>query len=584
MKKTILFLCLIVLSTIGCRKGNSLDITPDGRITLDDVFKDAVKTEAYLNTTYSSIPSYFFSYINYTFLSGISDETQDSDVGNLPVNIAAQWNSGSLTPSNNPLGIPGYGNNSDHYAAYWAGIRNTNVFLDNIDNANVPIASKRSRFKAEAQLLRAFFYWELIKQYGSMPIVEEPFDNTFDYKTLTRPSFQECIDFIVKDCDAAISCPDLPLRITLGTERDRFSKAVAYAIKSEALLFNASPLWNPSNDPAKWEAAATASKVALTTLTTGGGQFKLAANYGNYFLNAEDISAATTESIYEVPNSNHINHFALTLICNIPSKPGWRAGVCPTQELVDAYDMQATGEPAILGYSDEDHLQPIINAASGYDENNPYVGRDPRFYATVWYNGAAYDNVGGAIHTMETYVGGADGLIKTPPNANNTHTGYYLRKFIDPRLAPATNADANWKKYRLAEIYLNLAEAENEVNGANTDVYNAINALRQRAQMPDLPAGLNKEQMRERIHRERRIELVIEEQRLWDVRRWKILDQTDKLVTGMEITKNPNSSFTYKRFVTERRNAWQEKYLIFPIPLSDASIVPDLNLNQNPGW
>lgn len=584
MKKTILCICLIVLSAIGCRKGNSLDITPDGRITLDDVFKDAVKTEAYLNTTYSSIPSYFFSYINYTFLSGISDETQDSDVGNLAVNIAAQWNSGSLTASNNPLGIAGYGNNSDHYAAYWAGIRDANVFLANIDNANVPIATKRSRFKAEAHLLRAFFYWELIKQYGSMPIVEEPFDNTFDYKTLTRPSFQECIDFIVKDCDAAISSPDLPLRITIGTERDRFSKAVAYAVKSEALLFNASPLWNPSNDAAKWQAAATASKVALTTLTTGGGQYKLAANYGSYFLQAEDISAPTTESIYEVPNSNHINHFALTLICNIPSKPGWRAGVCPTQELVDAYDMQATGEPAILGYRDEDHLQPIINAASGYDENNPYVGRDPRFYATVWYNGAAYDNVGGAIHTMETYVGGVDGLIKTPPNANNTHTGYYLRKFIDPRLAPAQNADANWKKYRLAEIYLNLAEAENEVNGATPDVYNAINALRYRAQMPGLPSGLTKEQMRERIHRERRIELVIEEQRLWDVRRWKILDKTDKLVTGMEITKNPNNSFTYKRFVTERRNAWQEKYLIFPIPLSDASIVPDFNLKQNPGW
>lgn len=584
MKKMIFCFCLIVFSTISCRKGNSLDITPDGRITLEDVFKDAIRTEAYLNTAYSSIPSYFFSYINYTFLSGISDETNDSDVGNLAVNIAAQWNSGSLTPGNNPLAIPGYGYNSNHYSAYWTGIRDVNVFLANIDNANVPIETKRSRFKAEARLLRAFYYWELIKEYGPMPVVDQPFDNAFDYATLTRPSFQENIDFIVKDCDDAIASPDLPMRITIGTEKERFSKAVAYAIKSEALLYNASPLWNSSNDQSKWEAAATASKTALTVLTTNGGQYKLAPNYGSYFLTAADITAPTTESIYEVPNSNHINHFALTLICNIPSKPGWRAGVCPSQELVDAYDMQATGEPAVLGYSDEDHLLPILNPASGYDEANPYVGRDPRFYATVWYNGAAYDNVNGAIHTLQTYVGGTDGLIKNPPNANNTHTGYYLRKFIDPRLLPAQNADANWKKYRLAEIYLNLAEAENEANGPNTDVYNAINAVRNRAQMPNLPTGLSKDEMRDRIRRERRIELVIEEHRLWDVRRWKILDQTDKLVTGMEITKNPNNTFTYKRFVTERRNAWQDKYLIFPIPLSDASIIPDFNLNQNPGW
>jgi len=581
MKQLFIYI-LVALASINCSKRNALDITPDGRLTLEDVFIDDQQTEAYLNTVYSSIPSYFFSYINYTFLAGISDECKDSDVGNLPVNVAALWNSGTLTPSNNPLDIAGYGYNPNHYVAFWTGIRDANVFLSKIDNANVPVATKRSRFKAEARLLRAFFYWELIKERGPMPIVEQPFDNTFDYSVLTRPSFQEVVDFIVADCNAAIENPDLPMRITIGSESDRFTKAVAYAVRSQALLYNASPLWNPTNDPNKWQSAATAAKEAISVLTANG--YKLDANYGNYFLNALNVAAAETETIYEVPNTNHINHFALTLICNIPSKPGWRAGVCPTQELVDAYDMQATGEPAILGYQDEEHLQPIINTASGYDESDPYVGRDPRFYATVWYNGAQYDNVNGAIHTIQTFIGGTDQLIKNPPNANNTHTGYYLRKFIDPRLPPVANADAAWKKYRLAEIYLNLAEAENEANGPTTDAYNAVNTVRNRAQMPDLPPDLTQEQFRERVRNERRIELVIEEHRMWDVRRWKILDKTDKLVTGMEITRNPDNTFSYQRFVTERRNAWQEKYLILPIPLTDASIIPDFSANQNPGW
>ncbi len=184
---------------------------------------------------------------------------------------------------------------------------------------------------------------------------------------------------------------------------------------------------------------------------------------------------------------------------------------------------------------------------------------------------------------MQTYVGGADQLIKTPPNRLNTHTGYYLRKFIDPKLQVNQGQDARWKKYRLAEIYLNYAEAENEANGPSTEAYNAINTVRRRADMPDLPTGLSQEQVRERIRRERRVELAMEEHRFWDVRRWKILDKTDKLVTGMEIIKTGNN-YTYNRFVVGRRNSWQNKFLIFPIPITDVANIPDFSTNQNPGW
>lgn len=596
MKKILLLTLVAIFSVVSCKK-DPLDQTPDGKITLEEVFKDKDRTEAYLNTAYSNIPDYFWKYSFFAFLAGVSDEANDSDVGNNAGNIASFWNTGSLSLSTNPLeAYGGQGKGISRYITYWAGIRDCNVFLANIGTAAVANEDYRKRFTAEAKVLRSFYYLELIKQFGGMPIVDKPFDVKFDYTTLKRASFQECVNFIVKNCDEGIAEEQLPLRVTLETERGRFSKSIAYSIKSQALLYNASPLWNSTNDIAKWRASATASKEAIFALV-GTGRFALNPNYNNYFLNSMDISPnpADKETIFEI---NEGPNGTFSVINSIPSKPGmFKAGSCPSQELVDAYDMQinpipggVAGEPAILGYEDADHLLPIINnsgpgPASGYAKNNPYANRDPRFYATVWYNGARYDNINGRIHTIETFRGGRDQVIKNPPNRANTHTGYYLRKFIDPRIQSNQPHNSRWKKYRLAEIYLNLAEAENEANGPTSEAYAAVNVVRNRAQMPSLPAGLNKDQLRERIRRERRVEFAIEEHRFWDVRRWKILGQTDKLVTGMEIIRNPTTGvLTYNRFVTERRNAWADKYMIFPIPLGEASIIPDFNLNQNPGW
>lgn len=584
--KKIIYMVVLIVTAVSCKK-DLLDIAPDGRITIKDIFENEIQIEAYLNTVYSSIPSYFTGYHWHSFLSPLSDESQDSDVGN-EVNggVTGRWIIGSLSPSSDPLSQASPGAvNMNIYNSCWAGINNANTFLQNIDNAIVSDPVNRSRMKAEAQLLRAFYYWEMVKKYGPMPVVNKPFVTGFDYRALKRPSFQDCIDFIVKDCDEAIANPDLPIRITQVTQRGRFSKAVAYSIKSQALLYNASPLWNPGKDAAKWMASATASKAALSVLTTGN-EYALATNYEAYFLNQADLVASPKdrETIYERPDGLSAYARAQT---SIPSKnASLRAGTCPSQELADSYDMQATGQSAITGYSDADHLLPVINTASGYKETDPYTGRDPRFYATVWHNNALYDNIAGAgkLYPLQIYNNGADRLIKTPPNNRNTHTGYYLRKFIDSKLANTFAQTAGWKKFRLAEIYLNYAEAENEASGPVSAVYAAINTIRARASMPNLPVGLTKDQMRERIRRERRVELAIEEHRFWDVRRWKILDQTDKLVTGMEITKNVDGTLTYKRFVTERRNAWQDKFLIFPIPIGETALIPDFSNNQNPGW
>ncbi|WP_299665941.1 RagB/SusD family nutrient uptake outer membrane protein [uncultured Polaribacter sp.] len=582
MKNYKYILLALFLFTLSCEE-DPLDITPDGRITLQDVFLDELQTEAYLNTVYENIPWYSWRYMFFAFLAGASDEAQDADVGNNGLNINARWITGSLTPSVNPLELRGQGTDPDisRYNSFWAGIRDANIFLANVETANISNERNRKRFEGEARLLRAFYYLELIKQYGALPIFTEPLAPDFDYVGLIRPTFQECADFIATECELVITNPEMPIRIIEEQERGRFSKAVAHAIKSQVLLYNASPLWNETDDTGKWQAAATASKNALDALTTGG-EYQLYPDYEEYSITQSDKnpSPRDRETIYEInlgapPTFRNINA--------MPSLPGnFKAGSCPTQELVDAYEM-ANGQPAITGYSDADHLNPIINPASGYDENNPYVGRDPRFYATVWYNGALYDNIRGRIHTVETFIGGSDQLIKTPPNRRNTHTGYYLRKFFNPKIQRGQSSSARYKKYHLAELYLNYAEAENEANGPTVAAYTAINTLRARVNMPPLTAGLTKESFRSRVRNERRVELAFEEHRFWDVRRWKILNQTGRLVTAMEIRK-VGADFTYERFVTETRNAYDDKYLIFPIPITDSSIIPDFNINQNPGW
>ncbi len=570
MKQIIYFISTLIFVT-SCA---DLDIQPDGRITLADVFEDETKTEAFLNTVYTFAPAYFWYYTNQSMLAGSSDEAEDSMIGSGAPNINARWIAGGLTPANNP-GI-------DLYSSMWRGIQHANIFLENISSVEFEDANRKERLIGEAKILRAFYYWELVKQYGPMPIFEKAPDVNFDYSSLSRPEMQDIIDFIVQDCDDAITNMRLPLRVYYGAEAGRVTRAVAHAIKSQALLYNASPLWNPGNQTEKWKAAADAAKQAIETLTAND-VYKLVDSYGAYFLTGMDYedNPKDTETILQTSGSGSLfiaNH-------SIPSRPGGsKAGVCPTQELVDAYEMLETGEPAIVGYEDEEHLIPIINEGSGYDPKNPYMGRDPRFYETIWYNGALYDNINGNVHTVETFIGGSDQLLKVPPYTRNTHTGYYLRKFIDPRIQGTQASTATWKKYRLAELYLNLAEAENELNGPTQEAYSAVNKIRERAGMKGLPGNLTKDEMRLRIRNERRVELAFEEHRFWDVRRWKILSQTDKNVTGVEIIKESDNSFVYYRFSLGERNAWQEKFLIFPIPIGDVSNIPSFNDQQNPGW
>lgn len=579
-----LFGLLFILSS--CQK-DPLDITPDGRITLSDVFKTQELTEAYLNTTYERLRKHGVNYHYYTFLSAFSDDAHESNFPTDNWTSLSYYINGNFSAAVNPFDNNGNQTSSYNdmkwYERSWVGIRRANIFLENVNETNVPETKHRARLIAEAKILRATFYLDLLTNYGPMPIIDTDITLKDDFSDIKRNTYEECVQFIVKDCDDAIAEANLSYRMTSEAERGRMTKAVAYAIKSRVLLFNASPQWNPGNDAAKWQASATASKEALEALTVNG--FQLYPDYEQYFTTKPDLAANPNdkETLFEINDWGYSGQTyrrfgnILFLMHMIPDFGPEKAGNCPSQELVDSYEM-ANGEVAILGYEDGDHLQPIINPTSGYDEQHPYENRDPRFYATVWYNGAHYGDIKGVDTYIESFKGGKHGISGIK---QRTPTGYYMRKFIDPKIRSAAEGTTTYKTFRLAEVYLNLAEAENEANGP-TEAYGPINEVRARAGMPALPMGLSQDQMRERIRRERRVEFALEENRFYDMRRWEILADVGKVTTGMEWTEGEDGTLTNRRIVTIRRSSWEDKYSLFPIPLSEITRMP--GVVQNPGW
>jgi hypothetical protein len=440
-----------------------------------------------------------------------------------------------------------------------------------------------------------------------MPIVTSPMGLDYDYTQLQRESFKKCVDSIIKDCNEALATPEFPWRITAPNEAFRFTKAIAAAVKSSAILFAASDLWNEGEN--YWNEAETITKESLDDCLVNGYElYSVVKNpsvfqsaYQEYFCSVTDWSATPVDK-ETILASTHANK-TWNNVHGLPISPNFKAGLCPSQELVDAYGMQATGQPVLnLGnpYLDEMHLQPNYNPASGYDPANPYMGRDPRFYATVYYNGAKRKNSAGVLTEVQTYYGGNCGVKAN--DRTRTATGYYSKKYDHPSSLRSSPISVTYRVIRLAELYLNYAEAANE-NGNLPGAVAAVNIIRARAGMPNINPS-SKEEARLFIRNERRVELAFEESRYFDVRRWSKpdadLSATDRYITGMWILKTDNT-FEYKRFVIGdswdiATNAWTNtatprqcytnKYLIWPIELSESSRLETATGRkwQNPGW
>lgn len=641
MKNRIYTIIACFLATVIYSCSNVLNQAPDGKISLEEVFGDNDKTMYYLNTCYSGINAkgclYFF------WSRGPVNWCDDSwDADDLDVSWAAsrRYYDGNASASDFPANYNAgdSGNESVSWARSFQRIRNCAVFLQNIPNAKVNSESDRSRWTAEAHILRAYYYSELLMWFGcSLPIIREPYTYDADFSKVERSSFHDVVEFIVEDCDAALACEELPWRITTDSEAMRMTKAVAWAIKSRMTLFAASPLYNDGNN--YWEEAYSVNKAAVQALESNGyalyDKLNQAAVWGDekaylptaasqyfneYFCNSGAYAAdpADKETIYQLRDGANLD---LANVDGIGAILGYKTGTCPSQELVDAFET-IDGQPVLdlaKPYLDEQHLKPNYNSSNTtYDKNNPYANRDPRFYATVYYNGSkrycnwsteaekkSFENLGQGkgenvriITTWDAYEDAKGNIINSPEplmgrsmtGRTPTRTGYFQRKFLHPNSGVEMRLNgARHKDYRLAEIYLNFAEAAMEA-GHTDEAITYVNKVRARAGMPGLPAGLSGENLRQRIHNERRVEFALEGNRYFDVRRWHKPDEdlsaTDRWITGAHITHMQDGTYKYERTILKERQCYTNKWLKMPIPLTEVNNMRAITGEdwQNPGW
>jgi hypothetical protein len=728
MKKYNIFLFLSIVASlffISC--SNELNMQSDGRIDINSVFTDRYETMGYLNSCYGYLPGPYIDRASYC------DEAEDCD-DNIP-GPRSDWYNGTTTA----LTYAADSQDGSPWTGLYEGIRKCNVFLANIwTSTGYATNEEKEGWAAQAHTLRALYYLELIKRYGDVPLISKPLAINHDYSKDTKSKFSAVVTFILADCDSALTAPATQNGFPWGIYNNQFgimTRAVAYAIKSEAVTYAASPLW--ADGTYSWSDATAINKDALYQC--------LSNDYSLFNVNPTNHAAQNAYALYFITNHNDQRsvdketilqgggQMAIWEYAGMPSTLGMvKSGPNPTQDLVDSYEM-ANGQVPILGYSDADHLQPIINPLSGYDPNNPYANRDPRFYASIYYNGALRnlnpgtagmqftatapfygiealcpswgDNIGnltftlykwntnyatsvagnpiaqktfvnfndgsnlglsfstplpagtyvwelsnatqvvgvwewtdgtsnavsyntgvqltngnyrsqiayapnnftslvpGATNqipvqitpgqTVQTYVGGADGISST--DRTHTRTGYYIAKFNNYQSGQSNNADGAICVFRLAELYLNFAESAYQSDGPDVEITlgsgmtmsarDAVDAIRERAGMPDLPSGMSKTDFETRYRNERRVEFAFESQRFFDVRRWKILSQTDQFVTGMKIIAN-GSSYTYTRFRFPERNDFADKWLLYPLDQSEVNKMNGFTgVNwQNQGW
>lgn len=583
MKKwMIIFSCTLttLLGNMSCE--DAYDFNDDGRYTLDLIFSDGELAKGYLNMCYESINS-----IGPQFnMSVYTDEAQDVNVINN--STALRYYLGQQTSSNVLV-------NGGIYQNMYIGIERCNTFIENVDR--VPSFRNeidRGKSKAEAYLLRAFYYLQLIKRYGPVPIVKETLPLDYDYSQKPRTTFYECAKEIIADCRLALEEPELKFRISESRQTGALNRAVAYAIMSQAMIYAASPLWNEGQD--HWQEAATITREAKEALEAAGfalfnpGEILITGNYSSYqdfFLSEPEVSESPQydkETIYA--RSSRIGElwrtFGIPIMADVTS-----AGMCPTQELVDAYET-IDGEPILnlaQPYLDNAHLIPnynrnaLIENGGKYDPAKPYENRDPRLRSSIYCNGD-FHRLDNKSNPVWTYVGGTSGF--NSGDIKYTNTGYYVRKFIHYTSGRTVNNDGFWRYFRMAEIYLNYAEAEFYANGVTPEALEAVNKVRQRVNMPDLPMDLSASDFELRLRNERRVEFAFEDQRYYDVRRWKILPQTDGVVTGYQIQGDGSTGLRVK---VQDRSVTSDKYYLTPIPLNEQNRYLMFGIEyQNPGW
>lgn len=562
---------VVLLASILTGCSNQLDRDIVTELDRDKIIHSYDYVKNLVTGVYVSLPN-GFDEINGAMIASASDESEHA----VQSSTVHKFNLGSWNEYDNP---------DNKWYVYFRAINKANHVLIYADSINLehyrlnPAQDQQEiynsrleeifRWKQEVRFLRAFYYFELIKRYGGVPIYTSEFQLDTDYNSIKRNSLKECVQFIVDECD--VTFKNLPA-LYAGSDLGRVTRGAALALKSKVLLYAASELFNntswapgyahpelismqDADRMESWKKAADAAK-ALIDFSSGG--YVLNASYAPLFkgFDSKEIILVRRNAA-----SNSFEKMNYSIGFDMGS-----SGTGPSQDLVDAYEVKTsntTSEP--FDWSNPTHAL------------NPYNKRDPRLAFSILTNGATFKS-----RTMETWVGGIDGLGKL----GATRTGYYLNKYVDESLDLLTDKMSvhSWILIRLAEIYLNYAEALNEYDPGNTDIKKYVDLVRRRktVEMPVLPAGLSQEEMRRRIQNERRVEFAFEGHRIWDLRRWMLAEEyLNKPLRGIRITKDASGAFTYTPMVVEQR-IFEQKMYLYPIPQNE--LTKARSLVQNPGW
>ncbi|UYQ95832.1 RagB/SusD family nutrient uptake outer membrane protein [Chitinophaga horti] len=561
IKSIIYSACLLATSALytSCNR-DLLDVRPTDKFEQSVLLSDSLVFEAYVRNRYigarlqdkegDGTDPGFGRGFEYSLWSSITDESIYNNDDNT-------WliQKGLLAPEN--LGMA-----ATIWPRSYRSIRECNFALNGLPQLTIS-EPHRQWLKGELQFIRAFRYHDLIRNYGGVVLmgdkVLELSDNLQNDSLFTRATLKESLDYTIAQLDQAAAL--LPENNSTAWPMGRATKGAALALKARLALYAASPLYNAGT----WADAATAAAAVISlnkySIYQGG--------YDKMFLSADNNPEIIFARLY-TRNANHVH----LEIANGPNSYGGWGGNLPLQNLVDDYAM-ANGRP-------------ITDGTSGYDANNPYVGRDPRFYYTVLYNGASYRG-----STIETFTPGGKDSKDGPDNWNTSKTGYYLRKFMNdayPLQNPWGNAGFQpWIYMRYAEVLLNYAEAANEAygpdvvpTGATMSARAALNAVRARTgvNMPALAAGIGQAQLRDAVRYERRVELAFEEFRFYDVRRWMIADVTEnRPANGITINRT-GSTFTYTTKVALDGRRFEPKHYWLPIPRAEI-LASSNKLQQN---
>lgn len=546
MKTTYIYYAILAVTiSLSACKQDILDLKPLDKFSDADVFTDPALLSQFVDGTYRGM-GHPFGGEGDKFIEGMTDD------GYSQHNVQYRnYTAGAIGRDQ------GESVNDNLWSNSYTYIRRVNLFMEKTRSSTIdPV--KLQDMTGQMQFLRAFFYAKMMIWYGGVPLIDQPFELGQQNYDRGRNTVEEITAFIVKECDEAITkLPAFSGAVPFG----RITKEAAMALKARTLLYAASPLFNATNDQNKWVAARDANKLVmdLTSVSNTGN----AEEYGNIF-NGKTRKDVILSRSFTQNNAHGGGEWGINMWLYPGSMNGWGTLV-PTQDLVNSYELTNGKLPS--------------DPTSGFNPQNPYINRDPRFAKTILYQGAMIlDPERGALREMQyfydknepgnTAKNGIDGKGGPTQPWNNSPTAYNFRKFLDEGKKAQQKGDQEnlspWIYFRKTEFFLNYAEAQIALNN-EIEARRAINLVRARYQMPEITEGGTV--LIQRYRNERRVELSIEQHRFNDIRRWKLGAAVfAKPALGARIDKNGATLEYSLTNVVDNERRFLEKMYLLPIP------------------